>query len=677
MQLQDIAQALKTYSDKEGAAKFFARLGYPTLEPRESAERSELPDSARRLISSMYPISDLPGFRIYHLELTTHTLRRTDFRRILDPFYRRFPQNNYLFVFTVGTTPYKEIAFVSPQRLLVANRTTENEWRPTVRLRTLRVIPNEPYHTDLEVLRDIANPSGHPEEIWKKHLNAFNVERVTQKFFEEYRQALDQIIESLRPAKTSHTRRDDDDSRFAFAQLFLNRLMLSYFVARKGWMKDHQDQQQRRYFRWLWRRYREERERHPNISFYDWLCFLFRDAFNNNLSAVLSAPLPNDVRDSFLTMPYLNGSLFRILEPDYDDYEIPDSVFSDHLFGENPDHGEPKLLERYNFTVDESRPYDEEVAVDPEMLGKVYESLIAEVERGKSGIFYTPRLEVDLMCRLSVAEYLHQRHGFDRNAVLNFLFSPFDPNTLNQFTKQEQKNLEKALKKCRIVDPAVGSGSFLVGMLNVLCEALDALANALERKRDKRFELKRHLILNNLYGVDVKDWAVRACELRLFFSLLTELEDGRVFKNSENPEPILPYLDFRIRIGDSLVQEVRNIPKPIILRKQRDFYLPLEKQLKTLAQQKQQFEQKKLSQGESSTQLNQEMQKIFRSEQEISGNILRKAIEAEKDPEAKKQVDELKKNRSEVSPFPFSFGKSSFQKSFTTTSPKNEALTSS
>ncbi len=597
----DIQRALKGYQDVQGGRNFFAALGYPTMDPLPSPEADQLPPRARQLVDSMHILADCrppqlfdaptgSQFRIYHVELKTDRLRRTDFRIILDPFYRRFPQGNNLFVFTTSLKPYRELAFVSPQRLL-QRRPTDDRERLAVRLRTLRVIPTEPYYTDLEILQAISLPTSDlpPEFIWQKHESAFNIERVTERFFEDYRTALYQLMDALKPTKPEPEEAAKLRShRFAFAQLLLNRLMVCYFLARKGWLRDDKGNPIRRYFRWLWGQYRQNaNEVGRGFAFYDrWLANLFFLAFNNQQGAVLSAPLPESVRRSFQQMPFLNGGLFAQLEPDTFGYTVPDHAFANLLFGEDPDR-DPKLLERYNFTVDESRPYDEEVAVDPEMLGKVYESLIAEEERGKAGIFYTPRLEVDLMCRLSLVEFLHERLKLNRDDLLRFVFLPNELATDCPFSPAQLKAIERTLKEVKIVDPAVGSGSFLVGMLNVLCELLDSLAFRLERKRYDRYDLKRHLILHNLYGVDVKDWAVRACELRLFLSLLVELPDGQVPKGDK---PILPNLDFRIRIGDSLVQEVPEIPVPFILRRQTSIATPLQRHLQELVEQKRALE---------------------------------------------------------------------------------------
>ena len=634
MTLRDIIQkALEGYTDLGGAKEFFKALRYPTIDPLKVSEIDQLPESAKRIVHSCHLISDCrqpqlfegevptpSRFCIYHVELKTDKLRRTDFRRILEPFYRRFPQGNNLFVFTLPQRPYRELAFVSPQRLL---RRREQE-RVFLHLRTLRVLREEPYATDLEILQEIANPPSDPQAIWERHESAFNIERVTEKFFNEYRDALNGMIERLRPTKGEPTDANMRRSnRFAYAQLLLNRLMVCYFLARKGWLVDGSGRPIRRYIRWLWKQYQQNKTK--ETSFYQWLTILFRDAFNMELGRLASAPIPDEVRHSFQAVPYLNGGLFAELEPDTFGYEVPDDVFSDLLFGYDPDR-EPKLLERYNFTVDESRPFDEEMAVDPEMLGKVYESLIAEEERGKAGIFYTPRLEVDLMCRLSIAEYLHERLGLSRDKVLEFVFLPTEE-TLRPFSINERKAIEKALRDCKIVDPAVGSGSFLVGALNVLCDLLDALANSLGKERYDRYKLKKQLILNNLYGVDVKDWAVRVCELRLFLSLLVELPDGNPPRSGE---PILPNLDFRIRFGDSIIQEVRGKPHPIVLRR-GGAELPIQKTLRGLIEKKRKLEEI------PPTHLAEKEQEVFQEEKRIIEEILDHILREEDKEEALKQ----------------------------------------
>ncbi len=210
------------------------------------------------------------------------------------------------------------------------------------------------------------------------------------------------------------------------------------------------------------------------------------------------------------------------------------------------------LLERYNFTIREDTPFDVDVAVDPEMLGKVYESLIQEEERGKVGIFYTPRIEVDFMCRQSLLEYVIEHTGISHDKLISFIYAP-EGDRADLLSEEEAQKIGNALYNAQIVDPACGSGAFLVGMLHVLME----LYSQILKRRNKRlnlFKTKKEIISNNLYGADIKDWAVRVAELRMWLTLLVETPDSEIKLNAK--KPLLPNLTLKLRCGDSLVQEI-------------------------------------------------------------------------------------------------------------------------
>jgi hypothetical protein len=241
---------------------------------------------------------------------------------------------------------------------------------------------------------------------------------------------------------------------------------------------------------------------------------------------------------------------------------------------------------------------------------------------------------------------------------LEFVFSPTEE-TLRPFSIDERKAIEKALRDCKIVDPAVGSGSFLVGALNVLCDLLDALATSLGKKRHDRYELKKQLILNNLYGVDVKDWAVRVCELRLFLSLLVELPDGNPPRSGE---PILPNFNFRIRVGDSIIQEVPYTSLPIILRKERNhFELPIHRTLKKLIAMKKELEKT------PTTYLAKKEQEVFAEERKIVGEILDhylRKMEREMQETDSLQVRSQKERLERGEPIPLFFWEVAFPEVF-------------
>ena len=230
---------------------------------------------------------------------------------------------------------------------------------------------------------------------------------------------------------------------------------------------------------------------------------------------------------------FLNGGLFD-LESEYDvqrddkmklGVTIPNAAFAKVL----------DLFERYNFTVAESTPLDVEVAVDPEMLGKVFEELVTG--RHESGSYYTPRPIVSFMCREALKYYL-QPTVADEAAVAKFV-DDGDPAGLTA-----PETVLAALKRVRVCDPACGSGAYLLGMMQELLRLREALFAAHAKDHKSIYDRKLEIIQNNLYGVDLDEFAVNIAKLRLWLSLAVDYTGSK-------PEP-LPNLDFKIERGDSL-----------------------------------------------------------------------------------------------------------------------------
>ena len=380
-----------------------------------------------------------------------------------------------------------------------------------------------------------------PLEIQTSHEKSFDVEAVTNQFFKDYKS----VFQNLQHDLAAQT----EDRRWAhdFALQFLNRCMFLYFIQRKGWLDDDTD-----FLRTFWEFYQNTDI--PADSFVDrWLNVLFFEAFNNKFHGG-HRQFPEKIQKALAAAPYLNGGLFT--ENDLDrahDFRISDLRFK-VIFD---------FLENYNFTIAEDSPLDQEVAVDPEMIGKVYESLVnvspETDERGDAGIFYTPRTEIDLMCRLALVDNLAVHLGEEHKSTLYeavFAFEP-DEKTVADF-RLNSANLWNPLNEClseiAIVDPACGSGSFLVGMLHIL----DGLRDRADRQlgHDQfSFDRKKAIIGSNLYGVDVKEWACHVAELRLWLALIIDADIPRAELQVRN-EPLLPHFSFNIRCGDSLVQEI-------------------------------------------------------------------------------------------------------------------------
>ena len=383
-----------------------------------------------------------------------------------------------------------------------------------------------------------------PLTIQSKHDEAFDVELVTNQFFIEYETQFRSLEKELRSQTKDHVWAHD------YALQFLNRSMFIYFIQRKGWLGNDRD-----FLLNYWKTYKHAGQ--PANSFVDnWLNVLFFEAFNNNFHGG-HTQFPPIIRDALSLAPFLNGGLFT--ENSFDtDYKakITDSHFEKIL----------KFLERYNFTISEDSPLDKEVAVDPEMIGKVYESLVNvsdEVdERGEAGIFYTPRTEIDLMCRLTLVDNLANYVGENKKSVLYQLVFALEPDEKIEADKVVATVglwpvIDERLHVMTVLDPACGSGSFLVGMLNIL-DDLQERANRQLNKTEVPYERKKRIIGQSLYGVDVMRWACHTAELRLWLALIIDAEIPQAELHVRK-EPLLPHFTFKIRYGDSLVQEIGGV----------------------------------------------------------------------------------------------------------------------
>jgi hypothetical protein len=411
---------------------------------------------------------------------------------------------------------------------------------------------------NLENLRFPDDPSD--TESWLTQWRAaFDVQAVTDAFFRDYERVFDILQRQL------YQQTNDKVWAHDYALQVLNRLMFLYFIQRKTtpdgryWLGDD-----RRFIKGFWEAYRASGEK--NSFFKRWLSVLFFEAFNNKFSP--KPYLPQALNDALRLAPYLNGGLFTRNELDEKySIELPNSIFE--MLFDQFEGATPGFFERYNFTISENTPLDQEVAVDPEMIGKVYETLVniafegleGEDRRGRAGIFYTPRVEIDLMCRLSLVDWLANHLGEEHKPLLYDAVFAYDPEEKRRAdealsSRNLWPTLNALLRSCTVCDPACGSGSFLVGMLLVL-DDLQARANEQLGIEETPYERRRSIIGEQLYGVDVMEWAVHVAELRLWLQLVveTDLKPAQL----KFHRPLLPNLSFKVRPGDSLVQELGGI----------------------------------------------------------------------------------------------------------------------
>lgn len=562
--LEHVARLLAQYDSVRGGRDFFAGLGYPTIDPVPLPLGDErLARAAQQVIRSIYELGRVGGtwpLRIIHVELASPQMRRSDIRRFLEAYYSRYPQGENLFVFTPSAS-CDRLAFVSPRRLPRPSR----QGAVRLWLRTLQVERTRPYRTDLETLARIrADGITNAEEIWKRHEDAFSVQRVTDQFFADYSKVFNEIKSHL--ART-HPQNGPTWAR-DYTHHLLNRTMFLYFIARKLWLRGPDGVGDREFLRHFWQEYRASG---VTDQFHkEWLETLFFEVFNRPRyqRADFSQHFPTWIAAALNDAPFLNGGLYtrhprldRVLQ-----HWLPDAFF-ELLFERWSDGTFPGLFERYNFTVLETGRFDEEVAIDPEMLGTVYERLVnvtfeqgGDVAAPGAGIVYTPRTEIDLMCRLALVDWLTNHLGTDYKPLLYewvFAFAEDEKRAADRHIKERGlwEKLDHLVRRVRVCDPACGSGSFLVGMMLILDDLQARCSEALGYE-ETSYQRRRRIMQEQLYGVDVMEWAVRVAELRLWLQLIVEAElepERRVL------DPLLPNLSLKLRPGDSLVQSLGDL----------------------------------------------------------------------------------------------------------------------
>jgi len=379
--------------------------------------------------------------------------------------------------------------------------------------RRITVGPEERLRTACERLamldlEDVRTPS--PLAIQDRHDDAFDVEKVQKEFF----RTLDDIYKKSVLPDIQRGEKDEANANEA-GLILLNRILFLYFVQKKGWLEKRYD--------YLAKAFQDYRTKGKSAGYYsEFLWPLFQALYT-----------PKEDRDSalaqFKRIPFLNGGLFEPQSTISDaDLKVTNATFA-RLFDE--------LLERYNFTVAEDTPLDIEVAVDPEMLGKIFEELVTG--RHSTGAYYTPRPVVDFMSREALKGYLGGGEAVEKFVDEHDARDLSDP----------EATLDR-LRSIKVCDPACGSGAYLVGMLHELVALRQSLfaSRHVDRKTKTDYDRKLEIIQNNLYGVDSDAMAVNIARLRLWLSLSVEYEGEK----GTDP-PALPNLDFKIEREDSLL----------------------------------------------------------------------------------------------------------------------------
>jgi type I restriction-modification system DNA methylase subunit len=544
-----------------------------------SADELSLSDSVTDrlkdgIVRQLQPLRPNQKWGIFFVEFTDTKIYRTALRQILrrlvpsrlrESHLASWDQENLLFI--CATSDYKSFTFAHFKKAKsgIAKLSTFGWQVGDRKLRTL-------CEFNLPALVWPADDGADTDAwvaIWSK---AFDKEPLTRDFFKRFDNALEKIKADLEeidklPSAAAHTK----------SQLLLERLIFLYYLQNRGWLN-----QQRNY---LVDNFASHRERPKEYSYYS--------DFLEKLFWTLASPPGSAAR--IYGIPFLNGGLF-----DDDEFaqnpmrrkhnpplSIRNSTFS-FVFDE--------FLEAFNFTVREDTPLNQEVAVDPEMLGKVFESIVLHAEaadpdavapdkRKATGSYYTPRIVVHFICQETLRQYLIGQlpnEGFTEklgDLIKVDASDGLDKDELQQLKKlltpnEAAKLLPLLRPKC--CDPAVGSGAFPVGLLHELVNlnrVVETVANGYVdpiRKHGTQWlhETKSEIIQNCLYGVDIQQQAIEICQLRLWLSLVVDYDLGIDPFTSSVPQfreaieriSQLPNLEMNFRRGDSLHDYISGVP---------------------------------------------------------------------------------------------------------------------
>ena len=380
---------------------------------------------------------------------------------------------------------------------------------------------------------------------------AFSVEALSDEFFDKYREQYANFIQYITGKRFVKSGSKWEEKNVAtpnhkFMQAFGNdekkirdyikkmmgRITFLHFLQRKGWMCGDLNYMQNLF----------QRSSHQD----DYLDAVLEPLFFGILNTKpeqrealfekysWDKTLLAEWRD----IPYLNGGLFERDENDEPESKFPAEYF-ERLFN---------FFSEYNFTIDENDPNDAEVGVDPEMLGKIFENLLEDNK--DKGAFYTPKEIVRYMCQESLIAYLETNTSIAKEKIRNFVLSPEEG--IADISEKWRCSLIKALENVKICDPAIGSGAFPMGLLNELLKCREALSTfnfQFSTFNSTRSQLKKSIIQNNIYGVDIEKGAVDIARLRFWLSIVVD---------EETPSP-LPNLDYKIMQGNSLIESYRGL----------------------------------------------------------------------------------------------------------------------
>lgn len=371
---------------------------------------------------------------------------------------------------------------------------------------------------------------------------AFSVEALSKKFFVQYTSVYKEFVDNItnNPSRISLFKGNDPEKKARdFVKKMMGRIVFLYFLQKKGWMgcKSKWTEGNGQFMLDLFNSAPKD-----ELFYKNYLEELFFKVLNNKRKDIEEDCIIQET--NYGKVPFLNGGLFECEEGHPDDLAIDWKIFN-HFFD---------VLNNYNFTIIEDDPDFKEVAVDPEMLGHIFENLLEDNK--DKGAFYTPKEIVQYMCQESLIEYLHTKlstiiKSGDLKVAIRDLVTNQQFVKLNNINQNADKFVLQALRDIKVCDPAIGSGAFPMGILQEifrmveLLEDNDVFHTIWEMDSWDAARVKEDIIQNSIYGVDIEKGAVDIARLRFWLSIIID---------EEEPKP-LPNLDYKIVVGNSLLNK--------------------------------------------------------------------------------------------------------------------------
>lgn len=516
---------------------FWSQLNYRRI--NSSISRRTWPDTVAEalatdpvLLASAGPDKD---FRIIYAQLDADKLQLGAERPVVSRLLQDHPYA--LFVFSDSTQKHWHFLNVKDDKQHDKRRLFRRiTVGPEEQLRTAceRIAMLDVAH-DTDWIRALRHPLG-VNDIQHRHDQAFDVEEVGQGFYQGYRERFRSFVEAIDRSNKGKAHFMGDRGKHnvrRFTQLLLGRVLFLYFIQKKLWLNNEPE--------FLFTRFKPYQGHERRNYYWDILEPLFFEGLNR-------PGQQKKILKETCTIPYLNGGLFEAKKDFCEADElthpvVPNSQFAD-LFA---------FLNSYNFTVAESTPLDQDVDIDPEMLGQVFENLLTAEDRHASGTYYTPRPIVSFMCRESIFQYLSGTTALTRALYDDLFEAPLD-GRLPNIKADLARHVLTSLESIRILDPAVGSGAFLLGTLHELIHLRTVCGRMLGESETVQVarigQWKREIVGNNIFGVDINHEACEIARLRLWLSMVVDQAEA-------SP---LPNLDYRIVQGDTLREHLDGEP---------------------------------------------------------------------------------------------------------------------